>query len=70
MLSKWYKYNHQILNLNKKEPYEIEGIEREIRVHLACNHPNIVKLYGSFIENNTYHLVMDYIPGGNLYYKI
>ena len=51
--------------LNHKS--EIHAIEREIRVQFKLNHPNIVKLYDVFIENNHIHMVMEWAQNGNLY---
>lgn len=39
--------------------------EIEILKHL--NHPNIVKLYEFYEDENSYHLVTEYLPGGELF---
>ncbi|CAK70776.1 unnamed protein product (macronuclear) [Paramecium tetraurelia] len=52
---------------NIQTPYEQEGVEREIKVHLKCHHPNIVNLYDSFIEHGNVYMVLEYAENGNLY---
>lgn len=42
-------------------------MEREIKVHLKCRHPNIVNLYDSFIEHGNVYMVLEYAENGNLY---
>ena len=44
-------------------PYFIREIEIMYRVH----HPNVVKLFGHFEDNNYCYFIMEYIPGGNIY---
>ena len=47
----------------KEMPYFIREIEIMYRVH----HPNVVKLFGHFEDNNYCYFIMEYIPGGNIY---
>ncbi|CAD8065696.1 unnamed protein product [Paramecium sonneborni] len=56
-----------IQQCNIQTPYEQEGVEREIKVHLKCRHPNIVNLYDSFIEHGNVYMVLEYAENGNLY---
>ena len=49
-------------NLDEK-PY----FRREVEVMYKVNHPNIVKLYGHFEDNNYCYFLMEYISKGNLY---
>ena len=44
-------------------PYFIREIEIMYRVH----HPNVVKLFGHFEDNNYCYFIMEYIPRGNIY---
>ena len=44
-------------------PYFIREIEIMYRVH----HPNVVKLFGHFEDNNYCYFIMEYMPGGNIY---
>ena len=51
-------------NTNIQEmPYFIREIEIMYRVH----HPNVVKLFGHFEDNNYCYFIMEYIPRGNIY---
>lgn len=50
---------HLVLAARSKFIGEIEKIR-------ICNHPNIIHIFDSFSENNTYYYVMEYIPGGSL----
>ena len=51
-------------NVNIQEmPYFIREIEIMYRVH----HPNVVKLFGHFEDNNYCYFIMEYIPRGNIY---
>ena len=50
------------INIQEK-PYFIREIEIMYRVH----HPNVVKLFGHFEDNNFCYFIMEYIPGGNIY---
>lgn len=34
------------------------------------NHPNIVKLYGIFVSNESIFAILEYLSGGNLYEQI
>src|SRR5215211_4596840 len=42
----------------------------EARVLARFDHPGIVKVYGSFEENNTTYMVMEYLRGGSLEYLL
>lgn len=35
-----------------------------------CRHPNILRLYGYFYDENRVYLVLEYAPGGELYKKL
>ena len=50
------------INIQEK-PYFIREIEIMYRVH----HPNVVKLFGHFEDNNFCYFIMEYISGGNIY---
>ena len=51
-------------NVNIQEmPYFIREIEIMYRVH----HPNVVKLFGHFEDNNYCYFILEYIPQGNIY---
>lgn len=54
-----------LANLNG--PAEIEGIQREIKVHSQLQHPNIIKLHDQFVEEGYVYMVMEWAQNGNLY---
>ena len=41
--------------------------KEEIELHSKLDHPNIVKLYGVFEEENHICLVLEYLNGGTLF---
>ena len=52
---------------NKANVDEKPYFRREVEVMYKVNHPNIVKLYGHFEDNNYCYFLMEYISKGNLY---
>jgi serine/threonine protein kinase len=40
--------------------------ERESRILLSLDHPNIIKVIDAFVADDEYHIVMEYIAGGSL----
>lgn len=44
-----------------------EKFVKEARNIVRFNHPNIIKVYSAFEENNTAYYVMDYVKGESLY---
>jgi len=52
---------------NKMNVEETPYFKREIEVMYKVNHPNVVKLYGHFEDNNYCYFLMEYISKGNLY---
>lgn len=49
-----------------QDPELVTRFEREADVLRRLNHPNIVKMHGTFAENDRHYLVMDYVGGGSL----
>ena len=47
----------------KEKPY----FGREVEVMYKIHHPNVVKLYGHFEDNNYCYFIMEYISRGNIY---
>ena len=47
-------------------------IEKKLFMLKLMNHPNMLKYYSSFIDNNNYYIIMEYAENGNLknYIKI
>ena len=56
--------------IDKKDKSNIEEkpyFRREIEIMYRINHPNVVKLYGHFEDNNYCYFIMEYIPKGNIF---
>ena len=47
----------------EEKPY----FRREIEIMYRVHHPNVVKLFGHFEDNNFCYFIMEYIDGGNIY---
>ena len=41
-----------------------------MKIHKSLDHPNIVKMYEYFRDENRYYIIMEIISGGELYQKI
>lgn len=48
----------------------IKDIQNEINVLKDLDHPNIVKFYSTYVEDNNIYLVMEYVSGGELFKTI
>jgi serine/threonine protein kinase len=46
------------------------ALKREIRIMKKVNHPNILKLYEVFVEEESFYLVMELVPGKELFERI
>jgi serine/threonine protein kinase len=56
------KLNKQVM----KQTNAVERFLREIRSAAAVDDPHIVRAYDANCDNDTYYLVMEYVPGKNL----
>ena len=45
----------------------MERIRNEIKIHTSLNHPNIIKFYGNFEDENYFYLVLEICAKGELY---
>jgi len=45
-------------------------VEKEIKIMLKLNHPNIVKLHEAYEVSDKYYLVLDLVSGGEMFDKI
>ena len=52
---------------NKANIQEKPYFRREIEIMYRVHHPNVVKLFGHFEDDNYCYFLMEYIPGGNIY---
>jgi hypothetical protein len=48
------------------DPTFVERFRREAQAAAALNHPNIVTIYDTGTTDDTYYIVMEYVPGQNL----
>ena len=64
------KVNYAIKAIDKRNRSNEDGkpyFRREIEIMYKIKHPNCVRLYGNFEEENYCYFIMEYIPKGNLY---
>ena len=64
------KVKYAIKAIDKKNKGNIEEkpyFRREIEIMYRIHHPNVVKLFGHFEDNNYCYFIMEYIPKGNVY---
>jgi serine/threonine protein kinase len=51
-------------------PEEQKGLLREVEIMRTIDHPNIVKLYDFFEDEEKFYVVLEYIPGGELFERL
>ena len=64
------KVDYAIKAIDKRNKTNIEGkpyFRREIEIMYKIRHPNCVRLFGNFEDENFCYFIMEYVPGGNLY---
>ena len=71
-LAKHLKTNveYALKAIDKRNKTNIEGkpyFRREIEIMYKIRHPNCVRLFGNFEDNNYCYFIMEYVPGGNLF---
>jgi serine/threonine protein kinase len=54
------------ISLEFSDPSEYRYIEREIRIMLALDHPNIIKIVEIFKDNRNIYLVMELCQGNDI----
>ena len=57
----------EFVKRNKTNQEEKPYFRREVEVMYKIHHPNVVKLYGHFEDNNYCYFIMEYISKGNVY---
>lgn len=60
----------QISKKQIKAQKMVAQINNEIRIMYSVNHENIIKLFTHFEEDDYIYLVIEYAPGGQLWYKL
>ena len=64
------KVQYAVKAIDKRNKTNIEEkpyFRREVEVMYKIHHPNVVKLYGHFEDNNYCYFIMEYISKGNIY---
>lgn len=61
------KYAIKTLKKNYFNLHAIDSIIREVSIVMQLDHPNIVKYFETFEDEHYIHLVMEFIPGENLF---
>ena len=64
------KVNYAIKAIDKRNKNNEDGkpyFRREIEIMYKLRHPNIVRLFGNFEDENYCYFIMEYIPKGNLF---
>ena len=49
-----------------KTKRNLSKIEKEIKLLQSLNHPNVIKYYSSFQENDNYYIITEYLNNGSL----
>ena len=62
-----FKYAIKTIKKDLFNPYHIQSIKREIEILRSLDHPNIVKYFETYEDEKYLHIVMEYIPGDNLF---
>ena len=63
------KAKYALKYIDKTDPENLEekvNFNREVEIMYKLNHPNIVKLYGHFEDDNYCYFIMQYIPNRSL----
>ena len=64
------KYAIKTLKKDFFNQFSIDSIIREIDILRSLDHPNIVKYFETYEDDYYLHIVMEYIPGDNLFKMI
>jgi len=64
--------DYAIKIIDKRNKTNIDGkpyFQREIEIMYKIKHPNCVRLFGNFEDEDYCYFIMEYIPGGNIYFN-
>jgi calcium-dependent protein kinase len=64
---KSFKYAIKTIKKDIFNQYHIQSLKNEIEILRSLDHPNIVKYFETYEDENYLHIVMEYIPGDNLF---
>jgi calcium-dependent protein kinase len=66
-LSKELKFAIKTLKKDFLNPHSLKSLEEEVSILRTLDHPNIVKYFETYEDDFYIHIVMEYIPGDNLF---
>ena len=61
------KYAIKTLKKDFLNPHSIQSLIQEVKILATLDHPNIVKYFETYEDDHYLHIVMEYIPGDNLF---
>ena len=64
---KSFRYAIKTLKKDYFNKHVLDSIEREVDILRSLDHPNIVKYFETYEDDHFIHIVMEYIPGDNLF---
>lgn len=66
-----YEVALKAINISKIAEHDFfNQTKSEIEIHYRLRHPNILRLFGYFYDDQSVYVVLEYAPYGNLYQKI
>jgi calcium-dependent protein kinase len=66
-ISKDLKFAIKTLKKDFLNPHSLKSLEDEVSILRTLDHPNIVKYFETYEDDFYIHIVMEYIPGDNLF---
>lgn len=64
------EYACKIINKTKLEENELASLQSEVEILSSIDHPNIVKLYEVFEDDNDFFMILELMMGGELFERI
>jgi len=64
------KYAIKTISKSKISDRSLKRLESEIEILCSLDHPNIVRYFGTFIEEEYIHMVMEICKGGEVFERI
>jgi calcium-dependent protein kinase len=61
------KYAIKTVKKDFINPHNLESLIHEVKILIDLDHPNIVKYFETYEDDHYIHIVMEYIPGDNLF---
>ncbi|KAG1446866.1 hypothetical protein G6F56_009439 [Rhizopus delemar] len=55
----------KMIDLDKFERNQIDELRRETALMALCKHPNVLRVYGSFVHGSKLYIVTPYLSGGS-----